>query len=129
MLRNCIECNRVFSHPTNKLCPECLRLRNQEFEAVREYLREHPNALLIDVVTKTGVRVERIYEFIDEGRLKIVPADVRFRCQVCGAEITSGRICNSCKKQLTSNRDNPAMQTKYRAKMHVLEFRNSQNQK
>jgi len=101
MLRNCIECNQIFVHPVNKLCPECTKKRNEMFEKVKEYIRTHPNARIHEVVVETGVHFDLVKEFIDEGRLKIVPIDVEFRCQICGTKLSAGRICNQCKSDLT----------------------------
>ena len=50
MLRNCVECNQVFVHPVNKLCPDCTKKRNELFEKVKGYIRTHPNARIHDVV-------------------------------------------------------------------------------
>jgi predicted amidophosphoribosyltransferase len=108
MLRNCVECNQVFVHPVNKLCPDCTKKRNELFEKVKEYIRTHPNARIHEVVVDTGVEFDLVREFIDEGRLKIVPVDVEFRCQICGTRLSAGRICNQCKTDLTLKGDGAA---------------------
>lgn len=127
MLRNCSECNKIFSHRINKLCPECVKNRNNQFNLVKDYLRSHPNALLGKVVTETGVSVERVKEFIQEGRLKVIPADYHHKCQLCGTRITSGKICNQCELRLRYSEkakyQSDSNNKKHDAKMHLLETR------
>lgn len=122
MLRNCIDCNRIFSHPTNKLCPKCMQKRNEMFNRVKDYLRTYPKAQLQEVVDQTGISLEQIREYINEGRLKIIPAGVQLHCQICGAIITKGRICRQCQKQLNSEQqETKKTPNDRRARMHLLE--------
>ncbi|HHX01617.1 MAG TPA: MerR family transcriptional regulator [Firmicutes bacterium] len=100
MLRNCADCNQIFAHPVNKLCPSCTKKQNEMFDKVKEYIRTNPKAKIHEVVVQTGVDFDKVREFIDEGRLKIVPADVEFRCRICGTKLTSGRICSQCEADL-----------------------------
>lgn len=125
MLQNCRECDRIFSHPTNKLCPQCIRDQNNQFNLVKDYLRKNPNSLLREVVQETEVSIERIKEFIKEGRLKIVPPDYYHECQLCGTKITSGKICNKCQlelRQYEPQKPEPKKENQS-AKMHLLEAR------
>ncbi len=127
MLRNCADCNQVYVHAVNKLCPDCTKKRNEQFTKVKEYLRQHPMAKIHEVVSETGVELERVREFIDEGRLRIVPIDVTLHCQICGVVIPSGRICSQCELELTGTEE--AEQHDQKAKMHLLESWEKQNRK
>lgn len=99
MLRNCEKCNRVFAHPTRSLCADCYAQEQQSFALVKDYLGEHPQASVAEVVQETGVDLETIYEFIRTGRLNIIPRDVRLTCEICGDVIQSGRVCAQCRAQ------------------------------
>lgn len=106
MLRNCAECNRVFSHPVQKLCPSCLSEKEELFNKVKQYLIDHPLATISEVSEATGVDTDRILEFLREGRLQIKPTDVTLRCKICDEEIESGTVCDKCRKKL-----NPSLET------------------
>lgn len=96
MLRNCQECNGIYSHPVSRLCAKCSKKRNDEFIKVRDYVRKNPNSVINDVVLATEVSYEHVREFVEEDRLKLVPADMTKHCALCNVEITQGRICNDC---------------------------------
>lgn len=99
MLKNCQECNRVFAHPTRRLCEDCYQKEQESFAAVKDYLQEHPGAPVGEVSRETEVDLETIYEFIREGRLDVVPGDVQLRCEICGDQISSGRVCSKCRTE------------------------------
>lgn len=100
MLKNCEKCNRVFAHPTRSMCEGCFEEELANFVAVKEYLKENPGASVAQVANETEVDVGIIYEYIRQGRLDIIPSDVKFHCEICGAEISFGRICPKCKGDL-----------------------------
>ena len=110
MLRNCEECNRVFSHPTRRLCVDCFEKRQEAFNKVKDYLKEHPNASVAQVSVDTEVELETIYEFIREGRLPIIPRDVDLRCEICDAPISVGRVCSKCRAELQGEKVRPVQQ-------------------
>jgi hypothetical protein len=103
------------------------------FEKVKEFIRMHPNATIQEVVVETGVEFDKVREFIDEGRLKIVPIDVVFRCQICGAKLSSGRICSQCQADLLlkgERLEEPAEDNNSkRGKVHSLERRSRESRR
>lgn len=105
MIRNCSDCNKIFVHSVNTLCPECTKKRNEQFNKVKGYLQKHPKARLQEIVNETGVSLERVREFAAEGRLKVVPVELDIKCQICGAEITFGRICQKCQEKFSQKSD------------------------
>ncbi|NLM25476.1 MAG: MerR family transcriptional regulator [Firmicutes bacterium] len=100
MIKNCQECNKIFAHPTMKICQSCYNKRNQDFAKVKEYLMKNRYATVAEVSQATEVSIERINEFIEEGRLKMRPVDVVLRCAICDKKIESGRLCNECSAQV-----------------------------
>ncbi len=99
VLRNCEECNRVFAHPSRRLCEDCYQKEQEQFTAVKEYLQENPGASVAEVAKATEVDLDTIYEFIREGRLHIIPSDVEFQCEICGDTISTGRVCSKCRAE------------------------------
>jgi flagellar operon protein (TIGR03826 family) len=94
-LANCKECGRLFIKVTSDICPDCQRKEEEEFDRVKEYLKNHPNANLSEIMEATGVSENRISKFIRMGRLSIKPT-----CEVCGKPIDSGRFCPECRLKL-----------------------------
>ncbi len=121
MMRNCTGCNAVFVHPHNTLCPQCVKERNAEFNKVKVYLQRHPKSKLQEIVNETGVSLDRVREFVAEGRLKIIPIDLEINCQICGSLITTGRICQKCQAQLSKKSDESTQVEKgHTGRMHLL---------
>lgn len=96
-LANCKECGRLFVKVTSDICPDCQRKEEEEFNLVKEYLKNHPNANLSEIMEATGVSENRISKFIRIGRLSIKPT-----CEACGKPIDSGRFCPECRLKLLS---------------------------
>ncbi|HOQ72830.1 MAG: hypothetical protein PHG88_08615 [Limnochordia bacterium] len=100
MLKNCELCGKLFAHPARTLCEDCYGKVQESYEAVKEYLQKHPGASVAEVAQATETEVDTIYQFIREGRLSIIPKDVSLTCEICGAPITTGRICRKCRAEL-----------------------------
>lgn len=67
---SCKGCGGIFSFLPRGLCADCLDRREEDFRAVREYLRDNPGATVIAACTETGVEERLVAEFIREGRLQ-----------------------------------------------------------
>ncbi len=100
MLRNCKECGKVFSHPSQTLCAHCSKVRSEEFIKVKDYLQSYPNAPLGEVASATEVSIESIEEFIRQGRLTVIPKGANVTCAVCGKAVPYGRVCAACRGDL-----------------------------
>lgn len=101
-VRNCIRCGKMFrSVGGRRLCPDCVKAEMEEFHAVKEYLREHPHANILDVSQATGVSVKKLRDYIREGRLVLAEgADWGIKCENCGAPVKTGRFCPECAEEL-----------------------------
>ncbi len=125
MLKNCDECNRVFSHPTRVLCQECYDQALRSYGAVRDYLKANPGATVAEVAKDTDTTVEVIYEYIRQGRLDVVPKDARLYCAICGTSIDKGKVCASCRNDLrntmTQEASKPEGKSKSSLRVHTAE--------
>lgn len=101
-LRNCPVCGKVFVYVTRNLCPECAAKEEEEFRKVKEYLYEVPGATMEEISEKTGVPPKKILEFLREGRLILKKENVNMilRCEMCGAPILTGRLCDKCANEM-----------------------------
>ena len=67
---SCKGCGGIFAFLPRDLCAGCIDRREESFQAVRDFLRDHPGASVIAACTKTGVEERLVAEFIREGRLR-----------------------------------------------------------
>lgn len=103
-LRNCARCGKLFgSAGGQRLCPTCVKQEQEEYEAVRAYLKKRPGAPLLEVSDATGVSVGRIREWVREGRLVLhEPSGNGLKCERCGQAVTTGRLCDRCRRELAA---------------------------
>ncbi len=102
-LVNCARCGKVFARVGKNICPDCLAEEEETFKKVREFIEENPGLTVHEVAEKCAVAPKKIYGFLKEGRLqrqKFNASETKWRCESCGAYITSGRLCQNCQKIL-----------------------------
>lgn len=100
-IRNCKRCGNIFNYEGSKICLNCRRKEEENFQIVKEFLDINPGASVPVVVEETGVSMEQIMEFLREDRLEIRgEAGYVLQCESCGEKIPSGRFCPSCIHQL-----------------------------
>jgi flagellar operon protein (TIGR03826 family) len=95
--KNCPRCGRVFSHPTKNVCANCEKADEDQFQTIREYIKENPLVTLGELSEATQVSVKRITQYIRDGRLEIakgMQGDIG--CERCGKPIQTGRYCPAC---------------------------------
>ena len=96
-IKNCARCKNIYQYDGFKLCHNCRKADELDFQKVKEYLEEFPGANISNVVEVTGVDTKKVIEFLREGRLEIEGGgDIILECETCGVGITTGRFCNKC---------------------------------
>lgn len=100
--RNCRRCGKMFGYTSGMpICDACKRKDEEDFQRVRQYLKENPGARMREVAEACEVSVEKVTRYLREGRLEIKEgANIVLECESCGRSIKSGRFCESCSKQL-----------------------------
>ncbi|MPN56723.1 hypothetical protein SDC9_204415 [bioreactor metagenome] len=63
----CRICGRFFNRNGNTLCEECYEKDRLQYEKVREYVENHHNATVIDIINATSVTLKTIMRFVEEG--------------------------------------------------------------
>lgn len=103
-VRVCKVCKKMFQYITGpEICPTCRKKEEEYFQLVKEYLREHPGADMVEVNDKTGVSISLIEKFLRAGRLQVTAdSPIALTCERCGRKIFTGRLCSECKNQITS---------------------------
>lgn len=103
-IRNCLRCKKLFMYTVGpKICENCKKLEEEEFERVRQFVKEFPGATIQEVSRETGVSRQLIYRFLKEGRLEVAEdSPIALLCENCGTRIRSGRFCVNCSKKLAN---------------------------
>ena len=98
-LRNCPECGRLFECTLRNLCPDCIQKEDEDFQKIKQFLRENQGGSITEISEKTGVSERRILSFLKEGRLVITKGDdstALLKCMRCGKPISRGCYCKEC---------------------------------
>ena len=105
-LRNCARCGKLFTAVSSsmKLCVDCDREDQEQFNKVKEYLKDHSTATVIEITKATGVERKQIFEWVKSGQLDIASVvDLGLSCESCGKPIKSGRFCIECAARIESD--------------------------
>jgi len=108
-IRNCKRCGQIYHYDDiHKICPNCRKKEEEDFEKVKGYLNENPNSSINKVSKETGVAKKIIIEFIKNNRLiaEDLKIDVSIRCKRCGQEITHGKYCDQCVEKFKNELEN-----------------------
>lgn len=105
-LANCARCGTVYVKTIRDICQNCYREEEDAFQKVYQFLRDQKNreATVFEIVEATGVEEELIIKFVKEKRLtpKEFPK-LAYPCERCGRDISAGKICERCQKELKSD--------------------------
>lgn len=81
------------------LCPHCGNEDMTNFGRIHRYLETHGSASMYQIYENTGISTREIKQYLRESRVEISENSKAFiRCEECGAEIKSGRVCIKCAK-------------------------------
>ncbi len=96
----CGKCRRMFQYPGYgpKLCPECKKQDDEDYEKVKTYLRDNPGRTLYQTSEDCNVSIEEIRGWLKDERLEYKgEGSTGLVCEHCGAPITSGKLCDECR--------------------------------
>ncbi|MDE5414039.1 TIGR03826 family flagellar region protein [Alkalihalobacterium chitinilyticum] len=105
-LENCPRCGGIFIKALRSVCDKCHREIDQMYQTVYTFIRKRDNrkATLQEVVEATGVSEDYILQFIREGRLQLAQfPNLAYPCDLCGAMIREGKICSSCRNDMSKD--------------------------
>lgn len=104
-VRNCRRCGRIYQYVGGKpLCYDCKEEDEKDFQKVKDYLYEHPNASMSIVSEATGISVSTIRQYLRDERLMISESSpVGIDCESCGVSIKTGRYCKECSAKLATD--------------------------
>lgn len=108
-LANCPRCGKLFNRHIRTICDTCHAGIEQDYEKCFKFLKDHKGVTINELSEATGVTVQQITKFIQEGRIsKAVAPNLTYPCEMCGAAIRDGKICFNCQNKLKKGFEGPA---------------------
>ncbi len=96
---DCPECGgtMVFEGLGEYSCEKCKHKEFDDYGKVRSYLEKNPGSTAYEIAQHTGLRQRNIRKLIQDERIEISEnSKVFLKCEMCGADIRSGRYCPQC---------------------------------
>lgn len=103
-VRNCRRCGKIFNYIGGQpICQVCREQDEEDFKRVKEFLYKNPGASLSEVSAALEISVEKIKQYLKDGRLEIInnEGNMVLECEMCGKAIKTGRFCDDCSKGLS----------------------------
>lgn len=128
-LMNCRKCGKLFQRTgIGLICQDCEKALEEKYQEVKEYLREHNAATVVEVSKEMDVSVEQIKKWVRQERLYFNdPESIGIDCLMCGRPISKGKYCSKCKEKVTNRlnsaykKEKPASVQKDGDKMRFLD--------
>ena len=95
-LRNCPICHRLFVDTGIGICRNCYEKEREDEETVIEYVREHHQASIQEIVRDTGARYALVEKMIKRGQFMTKDNEITHPCKRCGKPIVRGMYCPQC---------------------------------
>ena len=102
-VKTCRNCGKLYNYlgKITPYCPVCMKELEEKFEVCRKYIKENPGANIQEVADESGVSLKVIKQWVREERLSFTEGSlVGIECEICGANILTGRFCAKCKQNL-----------------------------
>ena len=100
-MKNCSSCGKVFVSINNaRICMDCRAKEEQWEKSIIDYVRDHPNSKIGEIVEATGVQEPVIRRMIREGRFVSTGVELYYPCEKCGSPIQRGQYCEKCQKDM-----------------------------
>ncbi len=103
-VRNCRKCKKIFNYTMGVvICPQCKAAMEDEFQIVKQYVYDNPGSDIRMVSEACSVDPNQIRQWVREERLCFSDdSPVGIGCERCGSQIKTGRFCEACKSEMTS---------------------------
>ena len=105
-VKACRNCGKLFNYlgRSTPVCPNCMKIVEEKFQVVKDYIRENPGANIQKVSDDTEVSIKMIKQWVREERLTFAEGSgVGLECESCGANILTGRFCANCKSKVAND--------------------------
>lgn len=90
----------VYSGLGEYRCEECDTSEYDDYGKVRVYLEKHRGATVTEISDETGVSHKSIRDMVKENRFEVIQSRNGYlKCEMCGVDIKSGRLCKKCERK------------------------------
>lgn len=98
----CQSCGEIFNYVFGeKLCSVCRMQQEKKLKEVKEYIRKNNNCTAKEVCKECNVNMNLIQKWIRQEILEFKNTKgLDIYCNKCGRSITTGKMCEKCKKKL-----------------------------
>ncbi len=103
----CRRCKSEFEVTTTlgSVCPACLAREEEQYFAVRAYVKQHPGVTVTEVSSKMNISTTRVLKYLKQEKLELSNHSTSMnilKCQSCGTNISTGTLCENCKRATPS---------------------------
>lgn len=63
----CKRCSKMFPKNGKLYCKDCIEKAEKEHDLIIDYVTQHPNATILDIITETGVTLKSINALVEDG--------------------------------------------------------------
>ena len=104
-LNYCPVCGKLYAVNSAKMCEKCLQKEEEKIVQAAEFIENHPEATLKDIMEATKIHKSTIIRMIRSGMLDEGFEDdaLAHPCRRCGKPITRGDFCPSCAALISGN--------------------------
>lgn len=100
-VKNCDTCGKIYNSVMGiKTCPVCLKIEEEKFRIIKDYIYANPGATIDEVSTELSVTKKTILRYLKEGRLETIGDQKVLNCEHCGVPISYGKFCNDCSREM-----------------------------
>ncbi|MDZ4861106.1 MAG: hypothetical protein SGI88_19210 [Candidatus Hydrogenedentes bacterium] len=102
-LASCARCKKLFLKVRANVCLACEAEDEAFYERLRQHIGIHPNQTAEEVSEATGIEIETVLRFINEGRIE-VQGSTKVACGKCGKPAISAakKLCANCLQKLNT---------------------------
>lgn len=100
--QNCKKCggSMVFKGVGEYQCEKCRAIEYDDYGIVRRYIENHKGATAAQIEEATGISQKTIRQMLKDEKLEVTKDSVCFlHCEICGANIRSGKLCLKCQSE------------------------------
>ena len=103
-LNYCPVCGKLYAVNAAKMCEKCLQKEDEKIVMAADYIAEHPNATLAEIMEVTKIHKSTVMRMVKSGMLgEEFEEALTHPCRRCGAPITRGDFCPRCAAYISGN--------------------------
>lgn len=92
----CKRCRGIFEVNMKGYCEKCKDNNDKDFNKILEYLNKNPDAIVLEIIDKTGVSLKTLNRFVDEGGISYKESNIRLE------DIATGEYLNIINRLVAS---------------------------